>query len=1273
LDFCNNNIISGNTILNNSNYGISITHVDNSQITNNTIEDNYSGILISSHSDNNLISENEIADNYLNGIDFIALGNNNSISGNSITNNQQNGLSISTEFYGRNNVFSGNLIEANHSDGIYCHNYCNHSIISGNTINANWGNGISLTEWSKYNIISGNIINNNFIGTGIYVSNECNNNYFTYNNLISNAINVYDESINIWDNGYPSGGNYFDDYTGVDNFSGPNQNIPGSDGIGDTPYIIPGGSNQDQYPFIEEWPVNYPYPSPDTIYIDDDFNASTTGWGVDHFSGIHWGINAVAVKGIVRVANGIYYEHLAINKQIHLIGEDLDSTIIDGNGERNVIYTSADSVNISGFKIQNSGSSNDNAGIYIGGWYTGSGLVTDNNLINNNGYGLFVHWSSDNNKIYHNNLINNTLGNAYNEDMGYAHYWDNGYGTPFNPLTDGGNFWDDYTGEDNFSGPDQNIPGPDGIGDTPYLINPGGYAQGQDNYPLMVPWNPSLPNVPLIVYVDDDYNDTTLGWGYTRFNLIQDGIDAVDTGGTVIIKPGFYYENIDINKKIYLIGEDRDSTLLDGNGIGDVVSILADSVLCKGLTIQNCGYSSQNSGIQILSNHNHISENSIRNNYGFGIKISTEFTGNVFFHNNFFNNGINAYDEGDNFWDNGYPSGGNYWDNYLGTDNFRGPSQSILGPDGIGDTIYSINGGENKDNYPFIQPGWTSALPSIIVYVDDYFNEYTTGWGYDHFNTIQSGISNVAVCGNVIVSMGIYYENIVINKELNLLGEDNIYTIIDGGGIGDVVKILSDSVTISGFKIQNSGPEIGDAGIHLWSKCYNIIKGNIITNNDFSIGFEGGCNHNIISCNTITNNDYYSLYIYSSNYNIITGNSISSNNDIGIYLKAYSSYNYITYNIIINNSADGIGLYSSCSNNSIVRNKIHYNSQNGIRLRSNCNNNYISENDVVENNIYGINAYSLSNNNTILHNNLFNNISGNAKDVCSNTWHNSYSTPFNPSTDGGNYWSDYTGPDKFHGPNQDTLGNDGIGDTSYNIAGGSNVDQYPFMEPDGWNISVNLNVFLEGAYNPNEVIPILNSSGLIPLFHPYSGHPWYYNGYEGVTDIPNSDIVDWILVELRDTTLAELATAETIAAQQTAFLLNNGSVVDFDGFSKLQFNYYVKYNLFVVVRHRNHLAIMSANPLVESDGVYSYNFTSSAEQAYLSNQKELSPGVWGMISGDADASGLIDETDKSVLWEMQAGSKGYFQGDLNLNTQINNQDKNDFWLPNLVAGSQVPD
>jgi parallel beta-helix repeat protein len=105
-----------------------------------------------------------------------------------------------------------------------------------------WENyGISL-----YNTIKDNTIINNAMG--IYVDNG-ENNIIYHNNLIDNTVQARDDENNFWDDGYPSGGNYWSNYIGQDYYSGPNQDIPGSDGIGDTSYIIDFDS-QDNYPLM---------------------------------------------------------------------------------------------------------------------------------------------------------------------------------------------------------------------------------------------------------------------------------------------------------------------------------------------------------------------------------------------------------------------------------------------------------------------------------------------------------------------------------------------------------------------------------------------------------------------------------------------------------------------------------------------------------------------------------------------------------------------------------------------------------------------------------------------------------------------------------------------------------------------------------------------------------------------------------------------------------------------------------------------------------------
>ena len=219
-------------------------------------------------------------------------------------------------------------------------------------------------------------------------------------------------------------------------------------------------------------------------------------------------------------------------------------------------------------------------------------------------------------------------------------------------------------------------------------------------------------------------------------------------------------------------------------------------------------------------------------------------------------------------------------------------------------------------------------------------------------------------------------------------------------------------------------------------------------------------------------------------------------------------------------------------------------------------------------------------------------------------------------------------------------------------------------------IRLGLDAFIEGLFNGADMSTGLNPEN-IPLSQPYNIAPWNYAGTESVVSIPNADVVDWVLVELRDTTNASLATVETIIDQQAAFLLNDGAVVSLDGSSILSFRYSINHSLFVVIRHRNHLGIMSANPVTEYSGIYTYDFTTSVSQAYNSTQKMIN-GKAIMIGGDANADGDIDTDDKTI-WLNQAADQGYIQGDFNMDKQVANPDKNEKWVPNVGQTSQIPE
>ena len=221
------------------------------------------------------------------------------------------------------------------------------------------------------------------------------------------------------------------------------------------------------------------------------------------------------------------------------------------------------------------------------------------------------------------------------------------------------------------------------------------------------------------------------------------------------------------------------------------------------------------------------------------------------------------------------------------------------------------------------------------------------------------------------------------------------------------------------------------------------------------------------------------------------------------------------------------------------------------------------------------------------------------------------------------------------------------------------------------DIQLDMKVFLEGPFDKDEMITGLAD---IPLSQPYNTSPWNYSGTESVASIPN-DVVDWVLVELRDAPNAASATSATIIGQQAAFVLSDGSVVDLNGSSNLIFTEDIAQQLFVVVYHRNHIAVMSNYPLAGVSGVYTFDFSSGQNQAYggSTGHKEIATGTWGMACGDGDANNDINSFDKTDVWMIQAGLEGYLESDYNMDGNVNNIDKDDSWLPNDGFGGQVPD
>ncbi len=217
-----------------------------------------------------------------------------------------------------------------------------------------------------------------------------------------------------------------------------------------------------------------------------------------------------------------------------------------------------------------------------------------------------------------------------------------------------------------------------------------------------------------------------------------------------------------------------------------------------------------------------------------------------------------------------------------------------------------------------------------------------------------------------------------------------------------------------------------------------------------------------------------------------------------------------------------------------------------------------------------------------------------------------------------------------------------------------------------------ITAFLEGPFNGTTMNTSVNSGGYLPLAQPFNVSPWNYMGTENVTVIPNGNVVDWVLVEIRETAGGPAAAlAGTVVARQAGFILNDGSIVEVDGTSEILVPTTFDDDIYVVIYHRNHVPMMSATAVPVVSDVYTYDFTTSQAQAYLSGQKQLT-GAAAMFAADGDGNGFVNNFDLFFVWMAQVGQQGYYGGDFDLNTFVQNFDLFFMWMANVGSGTQVP-
>lgn len=190
-----------------------------------------------------------------------------------------------------------------------------------------------------------------------------------------------------------------------------------------------------------------------------------------------------------------------------------------------------------------------------------------------------------------------------------------------------------------------------------------------------------------------------------------------------------------------------------------------------------------------------------------------------------------------------------------------------------------------------------------------------------------------------------------------------------------------------------------------------------------------------------------------------------------------------------------------------------------------------------------------------------------------------------------------------------------------------------------------------GIDEPN-MLTDLRAGNLIPIQQPYNTAPWNYAGTENTGTLDNmpSNVVDWVLLELHDTT-----NTDQIVWQKAALLLSDGSIQDADnpyskrvrldmpGGSVISTGAY-----YLVIRHRNHLAVASRVPIAISGNLLSYDFTLSPQTAMGGSQLVQVNSLYALKAGDLDANGVFNLADYNKFAANTGTINQYTGNDCNL-------------------------
>jgi parallel beta-helix repeat protein len=597
---------------------------------------------------------------------------------------------------------------------------------------------------------------------------------------------------------------------------------------------------------------------------------------------------------------------------------------------------------------------------------------------------------------------------------------------------------------------------------------------------------------PIEAQVSVDYPIHNLNSGL-NYTAIQQAINAKETsnGDTIFIEHGTYVGGIVVNKSLSLIGEDPETTIIDGMGVPDqVIKITADNVSIAGFTIRNSSrtagaaysgggiamYNVKNctihanviadnvNGITLESSSNtNINNNSLVSNSQRGISLLSS-SSNTISENTFVNDGLYIL-----------PSDlpGIPFNNEVVNNTVNGKplvyleNESGYLVENAGQVVLiHCNGIQVKNNdMSNCSVGielWRTSDSEINV-------NNITG---NEYGVLMEAFTNNTICQNNISNStyGIYgylssnnslNQNALVSNYYGIFSGDAKNDSIGGNNIANcsfgMELILSLNCHVYGNNITN-----GIMGIDLFGASNNTLKDNVLVNNS----------HGGFAVEAASARDDFVNYVDTSN--TIDGKPIIylvNKQDLVIDPKAYPSIGYLAVvnstnmtieDLALENSTDGIvlawvtdslvdkvtvvgnfyGIYLVQSTSNAIEDSIIMDNENGIVLLNSSINN-VTSNSIMENE-YGIMIDHDSSENRFYHNNFVENTEHVVDSLGWDSIHANYWDDGYPS--GGNYWSGYTSSDIYSGQFQNETGHDWIWDSPYFVLT-NNKDNYPLVKP----------------------------------------------------------------------------------------------------------------------------------------------------------------------------------------------------------------------------------